>query len=139
MSIIAPKSLDFTFDKFQVEFKDPHEINSFIYNNFTKTSLLVLMIGSVISAVSTNLGFGCFNVGATLIKFFQIIEILGKFLLLPVIFHKNLNDLLFSLFSLAELVNLDPYMVVKQKQEDLLEDNRYWNKLSQNSVKKNVL
>ncbi len=109
------------------------------YNNVTRSILLLMVIGALINALSSALGIGCFNIGATLIKFFQIIEILGKFLLLPVIFHTNLHNLLFSLFSLADLINLDPSMIVKQKQIDLLEENRFWNKLTDYSVRKNVL
>jgi hypothetical protein len=85
------------------------------------------------------MSFGCLNIGTGFIKFFQVIEILGKFLFLPVTFNNTLRNVLFSINKLGEIVNLDPGLMVKESLEEQFEQNRYWFKLSIFKEYKNVL
>lgn len=83
--------------------------------------------------------FSCFNIGTGFIKFFQIIEILGKFLFLPVHFNEELRDVLYSINELGEVVQLHPRLIVNRKKMELFEQNRFWYKLSTYGEYKNVL
>ena len=67
------------------------------------------------------------NLGSALIKMFQIIEILGKLLYLPIYFQGFLLNVLYSVEQLGSLVSLPSDLIFST---DGAQKNRYWMKFS---------
>jgi hypothetical protein len=123
--------------EFDVEFQ--LSLNKRINNNVTQGIILTILITSMIAQISSTLNYRCFNFGNGFIKFFLIIEIMGAFLFLPVRFNQDLRDVLFSIHQLGEVVQLRSSFLVQSRTQDQAEQNRYWGKLSQYGVDKNIL
>jgi hypothetical protein len=77
------------------------------------TVVMVAMIGALGSGVSV----GCLNIGSAFLKLFMIIEVIGKFLYLPIWYKGALLDTLYSINVLGELVELNPDTFISQDDE----------------------
>lgn len=141
LRIISPIRSDFSLANFWVEFTDLPNIslNTIISNSYTKAVLISILITAFIGQGATAMRFYCLNIGTGFVKFFQIIEILGKFLFIPVSFNKELRDLLYSINNLGEVIELPPTFIIKKKKQQQIEQNRYWYKLTHYGEYKNIL
>lgn len=119
LRIISPIRSDFSLANFWVEFTDLPNIslNTIISNSYTKAVLISILITAFIGQGATAMRFYCLNIGTGFVKFFQIIEILGKFLFIPVSFNKELRDLLYSINNLGEVIELPPTFIIKKKKQ----------------------
>jgi archaellin len=85
----------------------PSENSEYFSNPFSNISLRSLSIGTLIGAGVTGANSSaCPNIGVALIKMFQLIEILGKFLFIPVVFKDLLLDGLNGINELGDVVTL---------------------------------
>ena len=75
------------------------------------------------------------NFGSAMIKMFQIIEILGKLLYLPVYFQGLLLNVLYSVEQLSSLVSLPSDLIFAN---DRAQKNRYWTKFTIYQNQENV-
>jgi hypothetical protein len=117
--------------KFQINY--PYklgEITTQIANKWTKSLIYTILVTGFIGRMSRALKCQCLNFGVGFIKFFQIIEILSKFLLIPVIYQRDLAGLLNTINDLGEVYNMDPHFFDSTSQEDQIEHNRFFYKMS---------
>ena len=72
IKIITLGGLDKTTSVFHIEFKkeSAKDISNLLSNSWAKSTSLVFLLGSIVATFSSNLNYSCFNIGATLIKFF---------------------------------------------------------------------
>lgn len=70
---------------------------------------------SAVSGVSSVCSVAMMNLGSALIKMFQIIEVLGKLLYLPIYFQGILLQVLYAVEQLSSLVTLPPNLILKSQ------------------------
>ena len=109
-----------------------------VNNGVTQGIVGSLVVAGVVGYTSSILNVGCFNPGVGFIKFFQIIEILGRFLFIPVVFDPDLHDVLFGINELGEFVDFDHDILVKTPTIELKGQYRYWFKLTIYNEWKNI-
>jgi len=79
------------------------------------------------------------NFGSAFIKLFQIIEILGKFLFLPIWYKGLLLDIIYSVAQIGELIELDADFIIKTDSVTGGTKDRYWTKFTVYEEYSNVL
>lgn len=99
------------------------------------TAAAVAAFGGVGGACSV----GFLNFGAAMIKMFQIIEIIGKFLYLPIWYKGLLLEVLFSVAQLGDLVEIGPDSIVSSSESYSGRKERYWTKFTVYKEYNNVL
>lgn len=91
----------------------------------------------VVGAASGFCSLGFLNIGSALIKLFIIIELLGKFLHLPIWYKGTLLEILYTLSQFADLVNVNADALVETDKKEI--QSRYWTKFTVYSDHKSVL
>lgn len=116
----------------------PKTLHNIVNNPVTKGVIGAVIIVGIIGNISTIMNVGCFNPGVGFIKFFQIIEVFGRFLFIPVVFNQQLHDVLYGINELGEFVNFESDILVKTQQSLLKGQFRYWFKLTIYNEWKNI-
>jgi hypothetical protein len=95
---MAPAKFESGPTAFQVEFiEELASTTEYIYNAYSKSVVSSILVTGFIAQAAAALNFQCFNIGTGFIKFFQILEILGKFFYVPVQFNDELENVLYSI------------------------------------------
>ena len=87
--------------------------------NSTFVGATVLVSSGVIVAIG-GLGAGgqIFQVTMSFLKLFQIVEILGKLIFVPVYYSGLILDILTGVYNLSDAVDISPEMITDGKYED---------------------
>ena len=80
--------------------------------------------------------FCSLNLGPAFIKFFQIIELLGKLYFTPVVYSALLSFFLENIFSLSDIITLPPDILVASVPTDY---NGYFGKLTESAQPRHIL
>ena len=108
----------------------PKDLHQLVKNPVTSGLVGGALVVGVVGYTSSLMNIGCFNPGVGFIKFFQIIETLGRLLFIPIVFNSDLHDVLYGINELGEFVNLDHDVIIKTPVAELKDQHRYWYKMS---------
>lgn len=115
---IIPRS---SIDPETEEYISQRPKSSLLVKTANSTGSRVLMISIAIIAVIGSVGGGCslgfLNIGGAMMKLFMIIEVIGKFLYLPIWYKGLLLETLYSISILGDLVELNPDTFVSTSED----------------------
>lgn len=92
--------------------KGENQLKTIFENQVSKT---VMSVGRIAAVAASFIGgsSGCFSSGYSFIKLFQVIEVLGKLMYIPVHFSGELNDILEGVNDLADPIEIPPELLMK--------------------------
>lgn len=100
-----------------------------------KTSISTAQGVTIAIGFSSVFSLAAMKLGAALIKMFQIIEILGRFLYFPIYFQGLLLNVLYSVDQLSSLVSLPSDLIFSSEGA---QKSRYWMKFTIYETMENV-
>lgn len=93
----------------------------------------------VIAGFSGAFSVGCMNISAAFIKLFQVIEIMSKFIYLPVWYKGLVLEVFYAFSQIGELINANPEYLAKTEDEFHGLKARYWTKFTLYGEYNNIL
>lgn len=95
-------------------------------------AIIIILLPSLASAIVPS----CLNISTGFLKLFQIIELIGKFFFIPIFYRKTMNDFLYGINKLGDLINLDSLTFLEIFEE---KETKYWRKITLYNQEKSIL
>lgn len=93
-------------------------ITNFAQSSSSKAIMMSLAAIGIVGSAAGFCSIGFMNIGSAIIKLFIIIELIGKFLHLPIWYKGALLETLYTLAQFSDLVQLKPETFVNSSKDD---------------------